>query len=100
MSADERCRCGQPADFRCESNEVGEAYEEKRGGQVVRVQPFRWYYLCAACTKAALLGDDRPRKADALPHHAALLRRQHREAADALVGTVVEPRLGEDWGKR
>jgi len=94
---DERCRCGQPADFRCERRAVGKAREVKRRGHTIVEQPYLDYFLCAACTAAEIRGDDPPRAATALPHHAAVLRRQEREAVKTLVGSVEQERLG-DWG--
>jgi len=94
---DERCRCGQPADFRCESRKVGAFRKIRRNGMEVDSQPYLDYFLCARCTAAEIKSDDPPRAVEALPHHAAVLRRQEREAVKALFGSVEQERLG-DWG--
>lgn len=56
----ERCRCGQPADFRCESTKVGAARSTTRRGQKIVEQPYLDYFLCAACTREELTGPTPP----------------------------------------
>lgn len=93
----EKCRCGQPADFRCVSRKVGPPIRDVTG--IVKKQPYLDYFLCAACTKAEIQGSDAPREAHPLPHHAALLRRLERERVREIVGDVEQVRLG-DWGRQ
>lgn len=89
------CMCGQPADFELTSRKVGPAVKVRE----VLKQPYVTYYLCATHTKNEIVREDPPRGARALPHHAALLKRQLEDQRRELVGHVEVVRLG-DWGKR
>lgn len=87
MAMNERCRdCNRPADFRCESREVGERRKVTVGGQEKTIQPYLTFFLCAGCSAQAVAGDDPPRAVKALPHHQAAQARAHRDAQQALVG--------------
>lgn len=92
----EACRCGNAPDYICESTKVG---EKRMGPDGVTIQPYVKFFRCRACLKADVTGIQRPRKVEALPHEATRIRREKREAQDALLGKVEEQRLG-DWGKQ
>lgn len=92
------CRCGQPADVLCQSRELGPKIEASRKGVKVTLQPYRTFHLCAECTRGELVSETPPRSAVPMPHHAARLRREKKEALDALAGHATQDRLG-DWGR-
>lgn len=92
----EPCRCGQPADYVCESTKVGEA---RTGPDGVTIQPYLRYFVCADCIRGEITGPTPPRRATPLPHEAARIRAEERAARNELLGRVQVERLG-DWGRR